>query len=307
MAGVITTGSNPSLLQDGVKNVFGSEYNRYPMQCLKLFDEESSEKFFEQDVLFEPFGAARLKSEGDSIAYDSAAQGILPRYNNYTYALGFIVTKENIRDERYGIFKKKAKMLARSMVQCQETIGANVYNNGFTSTFTMPGGDGKSLFATNHPNGGPDSIATFSNKLAVAAALSETSLESLTIQVSQATDPRGNRIALKCQKLIVPSALQYQAFRILKSTQQNDTANNATNALRDMGVLPEIMINNYLTSSTAWFIKTDCMDGLKFMNRQAVEFDQDMDFGTSDTRFKADQRYSFGWSDPRGGYGSEGV
>jgi len=306
MAGVITTGNNPNLLVPGVKNVFGNEYSTYASQYTKLFDVETSDKAFELDVLFEGFGLAPRKTEGDGVAYDSAAQGILPKYINYTYAKGFIVTKENIRDEQYGIFKKKARMLANSMNQTKETVAANVYNYGFTSTYTMTGGDGVELFSTVHPSGGPNGSATFSNELSTAAALSEASLEALSTQVEQAKDSRGLRIMLKCQRLIVPAALRYEALRILKSVNQNDTGNNAINALRESGVIMDIMVSNFLSSDTAWFIKTNAPDGMKFMQRQTVEFDQDTDFGTSDMRFKADERYSAGWSDPRGCYGSAG-
>ena len=304
--GIITTGSITRLLQDGVKNVFGDAYNDYPMECKKLFDEESSKKAYELDVQYEGFGLASRKPEGDAVQYDSAVEGFTPKYINYTYAKGIIVTKEAQDDNQYGLFKSKAKRLARSMLQTQETVAANVYNRAFTSTYTMLGGDGQELLATDHINGPSDST-TYSNMLAVPASLSESSIESLLIQIAQATDPRGLKIALKGQRLIVPSALGFEAERILKSVLQNDTANNAVNAIKSTGILPEYVINHYLSSSTAWFIKTDCPDGLKFMNRQAVEFDQDMDFGTSDSRYKATQRYSFGWTDPRGLYGSAGA
>jgi len=307
MPGVITTGSNPSLLQEGVKSVFGDTYNQYPMECTKLFDEEGSKKAFEVDVLYEGFGLAARKTEGDSIAYDSAAQGIQPKYINYTYAKGFIVTQENLEDELYGIFKSKARKLARSMIQTKETVAANVYNNGFSSSYTMTGGDGKELFSSIHPAGGTNYSTTFSNELSVAAALSEASIEQMLINIAQARDPRGLRIALKAQRLIVPPALGFEAERILRSVLQNDTSNNALNAIKALGVLPEYTINHYLTSTTAWFIKTDCPDGMKYMNRKAVAFDQDMDFGTSDSRYKATERYTVGWTDPRGLYGTAGV
>ena len=224
-----------------------------------------------------------------------------------TYAKGFIVTKEALADNLYHLFTKRARALAFSMQQTKENVGANVYNRGFNSAFLMEGGDGVELFSNSHINGPSDST-TFSNILSTSASLSETALEELIIQIGQATDPRGLRIALRAEKLLVPTKLGFEAERILKSSLQNDTANNAVNAIQSRGVLSGgYAANNYLTSDTAWFIKTSAPDGMKYFTRQEVDFDQDMDFGTSNTRFKADERYSFGWSDARGCYGSAGV
>ena len=307
MAGVITTGNISRLLVEGVKNVFGQAYNAHGMQWDKLFDTEDSRKSFEQDQQFEGFGLAPVKQEGAGVAYDSQQEGFSPKFQNLTYAKGFIVTKEAMADNLYNLFERRARALAFSMQQTKENVAANVYNRGFNPAFLMTGGDGVELFSQAHVNGPSDST-TFSNELAVPAALSEASLEEMLIQINEATDPRGLRIALRGQRLIVPPKLGFEAERILKSVLQNDTANNAINAIRNQGMLPGgHMVNNYLTSSTAWFIKTDAPDGVKCFKRQAVEFDQDMDFGTSNARFKADERYSFGWSDPRGVYGSAGV
>ena len=307
MAGVITTGNISRLLQDGIKNVFGQAYEAHPTQWNMLFDEETSTKAFEQDQQFEGFGLAPVKQEGAGVAYDSQQEGFAPKFQNLTYAKGFIVTKEAMDDNLYHLFDRRARALAFSMQQTKENVGANIYNRGFNSAFLMTGGDGVELFSTAHVNGPSDST-TFSNELATPAALSEASLEDLLIQISEATDPRGLRIALKGQELIVPPKLGFEAERILKSVLQNDTANNAINAVRSKGMLPGgYMVNNYLTSATAWFIKTNAPDGMKYYTRQAVSFDEDMDFGTSNARFKADERYSFGWSDPRGAYGSAGI
>ena len=307
MVGVITTGNISRLLQEGVKNVFGQAYNKHETQWDKLFDTEQSRKAFEQDQQFEGFGLAPVKQEGAGVAYDSQQEGFSPKFQNLTYAKGFIVTKEAIDDNLYNLFNLRARALAFSMQQTKENVAANVYNRGFNSAFLMSGGDGVELFSTAHING-PSDPTTFSNELATPAALSEASLEDLLIQINEATDPRGLRIALRGQRLIVPPKLGFEAERILRSTLQNDTANNAINAIRSTGMLPGgSTINNYLTSDTAWFIKTDAPDGIKHFNRQSVAFDQDMDFGTSNARFKADERYSFGWSDPRGAYGSAGV
>ena len=307
MSGVITTGNISRLLQEGVKNVFGQAYNQHSTQWDKLFDTEDSRKAFEQDQQFEGFGLAPVKLEGAGVAYDSQQEGFSPKFQNLTYAKGFIVTKEAMADNLYHLFSKRAKALAFSMQQTKENVAANVYNRGFNSAFLMTGGDGVELFSTAHVNG-PSNPTTFSNELATPAALSEAALEDMLIQISEATDPRGLRIALSGQRLIVPPKLGFEAERILKSVLQNDTGNNAINAVKSTGMLPQgYSVNNYLTSATAWFVKTNAPDGLKCFKRQGVEFDQDMDFGTSNARFKADERYSFGWSDPRGAYGSAGV
>ena len=307
MAGVITTGNISRLLQEGVKNVFGQAYESHNEQWSMLFDSEDSSKAFEQDQQFEGFGLAPVKNEGAGVAYDSQQEGFSPKFINLTYAKGFIVTKEAMADNLYNLFERRARALAFSMQQTKENVGANIYNRGFNSAFLMQGGDGVELFSTAHVNGPSDST-TFSNELATPAALSEASLEDLLIQINEATDLRGLRIALRGERLIVPPKLGFEAERILNSVLQNDTGNNAINAVRSTGMLPDgHAVENYLTSNTAWFIKTNAPDGMKYFTRQAVDFDQDMDFGTSNARFKADERYSFGWSDPRGAYGSAGV
>ena len=307
MAGVITTGNISRLLVEGVKNVFGQAYEHHEKQYDMLFDQEQSRKAFEQDQQFEGFGLAPEKLEGNGVAYDSQQEGFSPKFRNITYAKGFIVTKEAMADNLYNLFERRARALAFSMQQTKENVGANVYNRGFNPAFLMEGGDGVELFSAAHING-PSDNTTFSNKLATPAALSEASLEDLLIQINEATDPRGLRIALRGNKLCVPPKLGFEAERIIKSVLQNDTGNNAINAVRSKGMLPGgYAVNNYLTSNTAWFIKTNAPDGMKYFTRQEVDFDQDMDFGTSNARFKADERYSFGWSDPRGSYGSAGV
>lgn len=304
--GVITTGNLPRLLMPGVRGVFGDSYDETGDQWKSLFDLTTSDKAFEIDVQFEGFALAPRKIEGTGVSYDSEQEGFLPKYVNYTYGKGFVVTFEALDDEQYGVFGKKAKKLGRAMKQTKETVAANVYNNGFDSNYTMSGGDGVELFSTSHIRGPSDS-STYSNKLAIDAALSETSLEDLLIQIKKAKDPRGLNINLMVERLIVSPANTFNAQRILKSELQNDTANNATNAVRTLGMVPEFVTNVYLTSDTAWFLKTNCPDGMKFQTRMPVKFDQDMDFGTSDTRFKALERYAAGWSDPRGAYGSDGV
>jgi hypothetical protein len=307
MAGVITRGNISRLTQEGIANVFGQAYAEHQAEWPMLVNQESSEKAFELDQQFEGFGLAGVKQEGDGVAYDSQQEGFTPKYDHLTYAKGFIVTKEALRDNLYGLFAKRAKALAFSMQQTKENVVANVYNRGFNSSFLITGGDGVELFSASHVRGPSDST-TYSNILATAAALSEASLEDMLIQIRQATDPRGLRIALTPQRLIVAPANAFEAERILASNLQNDTANNAINAVRSTGMLKDgYTVNDYLTSATAWFIKTNCPDGVKYINRQSVEFGEDTDFGTSNLRMKADERYSAGWTDPRGAYGTPGV
>jgi len=307
MAGTIARGNAPRLLQEGVKKVFGQAYDEHAIEWNKFFDEDSSRKAFEIDVMFEGFALAIEKSEGSDVAFDTQRQGFTPTYPHITYAKGFTVTKEALQDELYNQFSKRARALAFSMTQTKEVIGANVLNNGFNGAFVMGGGDGVSLFNTAHING-PTDGGTFSNTLAVPADLSEASLEDLLIQIGQATDPRGLLIALQGTRLIVSVQEMFEAQRILGSVLQNDTANNATNALRDMRALTDgFVVNHFLTDSDAWFIKSNSPEGLKYYTRQAVEFGEDMAFTNSNTRFKADERYSFGWTDPRGMYASQGA
>lgn len=304
--GTITTGNVARLLERGLNSVFGQAYDEHETQFTKIFDTFTSEKSFETDQQFEGFTLASVKPEGDSIAYDSQTEGISPKYPHLTYAKGFIVTEEALDDELYDVFNGRARSLAFSMRQTDEVVAANVLNNGFSSSFLMTGGDGQALLNTAHPNGPSDS-GTFSNKLAVDADLTEASLEDLLIQINQATDPRGLRIALQGMRLIIPPALMFVAERIIASVLQNDTANNAVNAVKAMQSIRDgFTVNNFLTDSDAWFLKTNSPDGMKYFTRREVRFEQDMDFGTSNMRFKASQRRSWGWSDPRGLFGTSG-
>lgn len=305
MSGIIGTGNLPRLLQDGVKEVFGNEYNQFETQYDKIFDSNTSEKNFEVDVQLEGFGFASVKPEGDEIDFDSASQGFTPKYKMFTVAKGFIMTKEAMRDERYDQFNNKAASLATAMRQTKELIGANVLNNGFNAGFLMVDGDGQALFSESHPNG--PSGGTYANTLPTDADLSEAALEDMLIIIGEATDPRGKRANLMVERLIVPVAGQFDAQRILGSVLQNNTANNATNAIRDLGSIGNWVVNRYLTDPTAWFLKTNVKAGMKYYTRQAVEFENDNAFTSSNIRMKADERYSFGWSDARGMYGSAGA
>ena len=219
------------------------------------------------------------------------------------YGLGFIITREIYEDDLYGkVGAQKAKALARSMRQTKEIIGANIYNRAFTSTYT--GGDGKEMIATDHPN---VSGGTFSNELATPADLSEAALEQAVIDIAGFRDDRGLLIAAKPEKLIIPYQLQFEAKRILDTDLRYQTADNDLNAIKEMGLFREVVVNHYLTDSDAWFIKTNVQDGVKYFERRADQFEMDNDFDTENAKFKATARYSFGWSDPRGIYGSAGA
>ena len=305
--GVINTGSISRLLEDGVRTIFGDKYQEHETQWNKIFKEKDSDRAYELDVQMEGFAPASVKPEGQGLVYDSEQEGFIPKYVMQSIAKGFIVSKEAMDDNRYELFSKKARMLANSFRQTEEIIGANVLNRAFNNSYTMLGGDGVSLCNTAHVRGPTDST-TFSNTAATPAALSETALEDMLIQINNFTDARGNRIAVKGTRLIVPPALQFQADRVLGSPLQSGTVNNDINALMSKGMLPEgYTVNNYLTSNTGYFIITDCEDGLTRFTRQSIEFDRDRDFGTSNFRFKAFERYSVGWTDVRTVSGNSGV
>ena len=300
---VISTGNHPKALWPGVHAWFGKNYNELPVQCSQVFDVKKSKKSREEDVEQYSFGLAPVKSEGAATSYDSQTQGPTTTYTHIAYALGYIVTREERDDNLYAeVSMKRAASLAFSMRQTKEVIAANVFNRGFNSSYT--GGDGKEMLATDHVT----QDGTQSNELAVAADLSEASLEDGLTMVMNSTNSRGLRISLSAQKLIVPPALAFDATRIVKSNLQNDTANNATNAVRSMGLLPQgIMVWNYLTDTNAWFLKTNAPDGLNMFMRQNIEFSKDKDFDTDNAKAKAYERYSIGWTDWRSVFGSAGA
>ena len=301
--GVIYTSNHPKALWPGVKAWFGRMYDEHVEEYSKIFDRDSSTRAYEERVELTGFGLAPIKNQGGSISYDSETQGITSRLTNVTYALGYVVTMEELQDNLYEmVSKRRSKALAFSMRQTKETVAANILNRGFNSSYT--GGDGKELLATDHPT----MDGTQSNELTVAADLSEAALEDLLVQIMQAKNSRGLRIALKGDKLIVPPALFYEANRILKSALQNDTANNAVNALKATNALPGgIVLNHYLTDTDAWFIKTNCPEGLIYQERMAMEFEQDNDFDTKNAKAAAVERYAFGWVDWRSIYGTPGA
>lgn len=304
-SGTISTGSLPRLLQDGVNEVFGNSLKEHDKKYDKMFTMHSSTKNFEVDVQLEGFTRATSKTEGDDITFDSRQQGFTPKYQHTTFAKGYIVTEEALEDELYGQLNDGARALARSMNLTKEIEGAAIYNNGFDAGSLMVDGDGVALFSLVHPNG--PSGGTYSNRLTVDADLSEAALEDMLIQVQTITDARGQQAALQAQRLIVAPANSFEAQRILGSVLQNDTGNNATNAVRDMNSVRDgFMSNPFLTDADAWFLTTDAPQGLKYFTRRAVRFGQDNAFTSGNARFKADERYVFGWSDARGAFGTAG-
>jgi hypothetical protein len=299
----ITTGAHPKALWPGIKEWWGRQYAEHQIEYTDLFDTETSDKAYEEDVEITGFGLAPVKRQSMAIDYDTETQGTVTRYTHVAYALGYIVTYEELRDDLYEIVsKRRAKMLAFSMRQTKENVAANVYNRGFNATYTF--GDGQPLFSASHPS----QTGNQSNVLTTAADLSETSLEDMTIQIMQATNNRGLKISLMPQSLHVSTQNWYEANRILKSVLQNDTANNAINVLKATNVFPKgIKLNHYFTSATAWFIRTNAPAGMKYYERDAVMFDQDNDFDTKNAKAACYERYSFGNSDFRGGFGTPGV
>jgi len=298
-----TTGSHPKELWPGIKKIFGCTYDEKALICSMVFDETSSDKAYEEYVEETGYGLAPVKAEGASVIYDTDIQGFVARLTNVTYGLGAKVTKEAMSDNQYGpVATKKAKKLARSMRQTKENVFANILNRAFDSGYL--GGDAKELIATDHPTlNGPQS-----NELTVAADLSEASLEDSLTQIRGFKDSRGLRIQAKGMKLIVASANEFNATRILSSTNQSGTANNDVNAMRTMGMLPGgTVIWDYLTDPDAWFIKTDVEDGLIHQKRWGYEFTQDNDFDTTNACMKAVERYAAGWADWRGVFGSAGA
>ena len=291
-------------LLPGLNALFGLEYKKYEDQHKEIFETENSERSFEEETKLSGFGAAPVKSEGAAIAYDNAQEAWTARYNHETIALGFAITEEALEDNLYdSLSARYTKALARSMANTKQVKAANILNNGFDSAY--PGGDGVELFSTAHPlvSGG-----TNSNEPTTPADLNETSLEAAIIQIAAWTDERGLLIAAKPRKLIIPPALMFVATRLLETELRTATADNDTNAIRAMGAIPEAYaVNNYLTDTDAWFIRTDVPNGLKHFVRTALNTSMDGDFDTGNVRYKARERYSFGWSDPLGMFGSPGA
>ena len=288
-------------LEPGLNALFGLEYKSYANEHAEIFDTESSDRAFEEEVMLSGFANASVKPEGQGVQFDDAQETFTARYTNETIALAFAITEGAIEDNLYDrLASRYTKALARSMANTKQVKAAAVLNNGFNANFA--GGDGVALFATNHPT----IAGTFSNELAVASDLNETSLEQALIDIAAMTDERGLKIASRGMKLIIPSALQFTADRLMKSEGRTGTADNDINAVKNMGMIPEgYTVNHFLTSAKKWFIKTDVPNGLKHFVRSPIKTSMEGDFDTGNVRYKARERYVFGFSDPRGIFGSD--
>jgi len=291
-------------LLPGLNALFGMSYETYGEEHKEIFETETSERSFEEEQKLSGFSAAPVKNEGNAIAYDNAQEAWTARYNHETIALGFSITEEAVEDNLYDTLSARyTKALARAMAYTKQVKGANILNNGFSSSYK--GGDGVELFSTAHPlvSGG-----TNSNEPATAADLNETSLEAAVIQIAGWTDERGLLIAAKPRKLIVPPNLMFVATRLLETELRVGTNNNDINALKNNGSIPGgYTVNHYLTDTNAWFLTTDVPNGMKHFVRTPLANSMDGDFDTGNVRYKARERYSFGWSDPLGMYGSPGA
>lgn len=303
MAGVITTGSTPKLLWPGLNEIWGMAYNEYMPEWKEVFEIWASDKNYEEDVSMTGMGLAPVKAEGAALQYDTMKQSFTTRYTNVAYAIGYIITREELADNLYVEFgAQRARNVAFSMHQTKENVSANVFNRAFNASF--PIGDGVSLVNALHPTEG----GTQSNTLAVAADLSEASLEQALIDISNFRDNRNNRINIKGRCLLIPSSLMFEATRILKNPERPATTDRDINAIYAMGLLPDgIKVNHYLTDTKAWFIITNCPSGLKYFEREAPRFESDNDFSTKNALFSGYERYSFGASDWRAIYGSPGA
>jgi hypothetical protein len=290
-------------LEPGLNALFGLEYQNYANEHAEIFDTENSDRAFEEEVMLSGFANAQVKGEGQGVSYDQAQETFTSRYTHDTIALAFSITEEAIEDNLYDrLASRYTKALARSMANTKQVKAANVLNNAFDSSFA--GGDGKELCATDHPT----IAGTFSNELATAADLSETSLEQALIDIAAFTDERGLKIAARGMKLIIPSELQFTAERLMKSAGKVGSANNDINAVVSMGMVPQgYVVNHYLTDTDAFFIKTDVPNGLKHFVRSPINTKMEGDFDTGNVRYKARERYSFGFSDPRGIFGTPGA
>ena len=292
-------------LLPGLNALFGLEYARYGEEHREIYETETSERSFEEETKLSGFSAAPVKNEGNAIAYDNAQEAWTARYTHETIALGFSLTEEAIEDNLYdSLSARYTKALARAMAYTKQVKSANVLNNGFNTSGSYNGGDGVPLFSAAHPlvSGG-----TNSNVPSTPTDLNETSLENAVIQIAAWTDERGLLIAAKPKKLIVPPALQFVSTRLLETELRVGTADNDINAIKNNGSIPEgYTINHYLTDTGAWFLTTDVPNGMKHFVRTPMQNSMDGDFDTGNVRYKSRERYSFGWSDPLGMFGSQG-
>jgi hypothetical protein len=290
-------------LEPGLNALFGLEYDRYENQDKEIFDTESSDRAFEEEVMLGGFADASVKPEGQGVTYEDAQETYTARYTMETIALAFALTEEAVEDNLYDkISTRYTKALARSMANTKQVKAANILNRGFNSSYL--GGDDKELLATDHPTLSGDQ----KNELTTAADLNETSLEQALIDIADMKDERGLKIALRGMKLIIPVNLQFNVERLLKSPGRPATADNDINAVKSMGMIPQgYVVNNFLTDTDAWFIKTDAPNGMKHFVRAPIRTAMEGDFDTGNVRYKARERYSFGWSDWRGIFGSPGA
>tara|TARA_Y100000022_G_scaffold88830_1_gene76501 strand:+ start:776 stop:1681 length:906 start_codon:yes stop_codon:yes gene_type:complete len=290
-------------LEPGLNALFGLEYDRYENQHTEIFDLENSDRAFEEEVMLGGFGNAEVKPEGSGVVYEQAQETFTARYSHETIALAFSLTEEAVEDNLYDkISTRYTKALARSMANTKQIKAANVLNRAFNSSFL--GGDDKELCATDHPT----LSGTQKNELSTAADLNETSLEQMLIDIADMKDERGMKIALRGMKMIIPVNLQFVAERLMKSAGRVGTADNDINAHRSMGMVPQgYVVNNFLTDTDAFFIKTDAPNGLKMFTRAPIRTAMEGDFDTGNVRYKARERYSFGFSDWRGIFGSPGA
>ena len=299
----ISRGQLVKELEPGLNALFGLEYKRYENQHAEIFDTENSDRAFEEEVMLSGFANAEVKPEGSGVVFDNAQETFTARYSHETIALAFAITEEAIEDNLYDrLASRYTKALARSMANTKQVKAANVLNNAFSASFT--GGDGKALCADDHPT----IAGSFKNELSTPADLNETSLEQSLIDIAAMTDERGLKIAARGVKMIIPSELQFTAERLMKSQGRTGTADNDINAVVSMGMIPQgYVVNNYLTDTDAFFIKTDVPNGLKMFVRSPIKTAMEGDFDTGNVRYKARERYSFGFSDPRGIFGSPGA
>jgi len=290
-------------LEPGLNALFGLEYKNYANEHAAIFDTENSDRAFEEEVMLSGFANAGVKPEGSAVNYDAAQETFTARYTHETLALAFSITEEAIEDNLYDrLASRYTKALARSMANAKQVKAANVLNRGFNSSYT--GGDGLELFSTAHVI----VSGTEQNELSTAADLNETSLEQAMIDIAALTDERGLKIAAQGRKMIVPSALQFTAERLMKSVGRVGTADNDINAIKNMGMVPQgYRVNHYLTDTDSWYIITDVPNGMKHFDRLPIQTKMEGDFSTGNVRYKARERYSFGVSDPRGVYGVEGA
>ena len=292
-------------LEPGLNALFGLEYDRYENEHAEIFDEESSDRAFEEEVMLGGFSTAPTKGEGAAITFDDAQETYTARYTHETIALAFSITEEAIEDNLYDrLASRYTKALARSMAQTKQIKAAAILNNAFSATGGNAIGDGAALCSNAHPS----LSGNQTNILATAADLNETSLEQMLIDIAGLTDERGLKIAVRGTKLIIPKELQFIAERVINSNLRSGTADNDTNAMKNMGMLPEgAVVNHFLTDTDAFFIKTDAPNGFKYFNRSPIKTAMEGDFDTGNMRFKARERYSFGVSDWRAVFGTPGA